>query len=161
MKRIGVQWPVYFTVVMLVCAATFISYIDRTNISVGAIAMQAQFGWTETQKGLVLSAFFVGYIMMMVASGALAHRFGGKPVLGIAVIWWSLFTGLTGACTAFGMLMIVRIIFGAGEAGAMPNCARILTRWFPTEARGFPQGLESELDGTFERVRAVYEKVLE
>ena len=83
MKSLATRWPAHFTVVLLLCAATFISYIDRTNISVGAIAMQAQFAWTETQKGLVLSSFFVGYILMMAASGALAHRFGGKVVLGV------------------------------------------------------------------------------
>jgi hypothetical protein len=81
------RWPTHFTVLLLLCAATFISYIDRSNISVGAIAMQARFGWNETQKGLVLSSFFVGYIAMMAASGALAHRFGGRLVLGMAVIW--------------------------------------------------------------------------
>jgi hypothetical protein len=46
------RWPAHFTVLLLLCAATFISYIDRSNISVGAIAMQARFGWSETQKGL-------------------------------------------------------------------------------------------------------------
>src|SRR5208282_10583 len=44
------RWPAHFTVVLLLCAAVFISYIDRTNVSVGAIAMQAQFGWTETYR---------------------------------------------------------------------------------------------------------------
>ncbi|HET7798211.1 MAG TPA: MFS transporter, partial [Nevskia sp.] len=90
-----VRWPAHYTVVLLLCAATFISYIDRTNISVAAIAIQAQLGWDETQKGLVLSSFFVGYLLMMVAAGALAHRYGGKIVLGIAVVWWSLFTART------------------------------------------------------------------
>ena len=96
-RRAGpiVRWPPHYTVVLLLCAATFISYIDRTNISVAAIAIQKQLGWDETQKGLVLSSFFVGYLPMMVATGALAHRYGGKIVLGIAVIWWSLFTALT------------------------------------------------------------------
>lgn len=53
-------WPAYYTVVLLLLASVFISYVDRTNISVGAISMQAQFGWRQSQKGLVLSAFFVG-----------------------------------------------------------------------------------------------------
>ena len=49
----------YHAVVALLCAAVFISYIDRTNISVGAIAMRLQFGWNETQKGVVLPSFYV------------------------------------------------------------------------------------------------------
>jgi MFS family permease len=70
-------WPRYYTVVLLLFAAVFISYIDRTNISVAAIAMQQDLGWTETDKGIVLSAFFIGYLLLMAASGALANRYGG------------------------------------------------------------------------------------
>ena len=94
-NRDGKGWPVYYTVVLLLFAAVFISYIDRTNISVAAVAMQDELGWNETRKGTVLSAFFVGYLLMMAASGALANRYGGKLVLGAAVIWWSVFTMLT------------------------------------------------------------------
>ena len=67
----GLAWPRYYTVVLLLFAAVFISYIDRTNISVAAIAMKDDLGWTETQKGVVLSAFFVGYLLLMAVTGAL------------------------------------------------------------------------------------------
>ena len=83
------RWPHWYTVVLLCGAAVFISYIDRTNMSVAAIAMKEQFGWTETTKGVVLSSFFVGYLLLQVVSGTLANRYGGKIVLGIAVVWWS------------------------------------------------------------------------
>src|ERR1700680_1492701 len=94
-KRALLRGPAYNALVLLLCTAVFISYIDRTNISVGAIAMQAQLGWHETPKGLVLSSFYIGYMLMMLASGALANRYGGKVVLGLAVVWWSLCTMLT------------------------------------------------------------------
>src|SRR5580765_4772440 len=108
--------PVWYNVVFLCGAAVLISYIDRTNISVAAIPMQAQFGWTETAKGWVLSAFFVGYLAFMTASGALANRFGGKVVLGVAVLWWSLFTALTPAAAliSFPALIAARIALGLG-----------------------------------------------
>ena len=72
----------------LLLVAVFISYVDRTNISVGAIAMQAQLHWTETQKGMVLSSFFIGYLLLMLASSALANRFGGLWSISISG-WWS------------------------------------------------------------------------
>jgi len=97
----------YHAVVALLCAAVFISYIDRTNISVGAIAMRLQFGWNETQKGVVLSSFYVGYISLMLASGALANRFGGRIVLGAAVVWWSLFTLLTPVAASISLPLLV------------------------------------------------------
>jgi ACS family sodium-dependent inorganic phosphate cotransporter len=129
----GQRWPAHFTVVLLLCAATFISYIDRSNISVGAIAMQARFGWSETQKGLVLSAFFVGYITMMAASGALAQRLGGRLVLGAAVIWWSMWTFLTppAAMVSLPALVLARILLGMGEAAVFPASINLIGRWVP------------------------------
>lgn len=129
------RWPAYYTVVLLLCAAVFISYIDRTNISVGAIAMQAQLGWSETQKGLVLSSFFIGYIVLMVASGTLANRYGGKIVLGVAVVWWSLFTALTppAALVTLPALVAARIALGLGEAAVFPAAINMIGRWVPPE----------------------------
>jgi ACS family sodium-dependent inorganic phosphate cotransporter len=71
------RWPRRYTVVALGFLAAFVCYIDRVNISVAILAMQDAFGWTETTKGLVLSAFFVGYMLFQVPSGWLASRVGG------------------------------------------------------------------------------------
>jgi ACS family sodium-dependent inorganic phosphate cotransporter len=130
-RRAG--WPTHYTVMMLLLAAVFISYVDRTNISVGAIAMQAQLGWTETQKGLVLSSFFIGYMLLMLVSSALANRFGGKVVLGLAVVWWSSFTALTppAALVSLPVLVLARIGLGMGEAAVFPACINMIGRWVP------------------------------
>ena len=131
------RWPAYYTVTLLVCAAVFISYIDRTNISVASIAMQQQFSWSETQKGGVLSAFFVGYLPLMVLTGVLANRYGGKVVMGVAVVWWSLFTLLTppAALVSLPMLVAARIALGLGEAAVFPAAMNMIGRWVPPEQR--------------------------
>jgi ACS family sodium-dependent inorganic phosphate cotransporter len=130
-------WPAYHTVVLFLFAAVFISYIDRTNISVASIAMQEQFGWTETTKGVVLSSFFAGYLILQVASGTLANRYGGKLVLGIAVVWWSLFTILTppAALLSLPMLIAARVALGLGEAAVFPASINMVGRWVPAEHR--------------------------
>ena len=127
------RWPAYYIVMLLLLVAVFLSYVDRTNISVGAIAMQALLGWTETQKGMVLSSFFIGYLLLMLASSALANRFGGKVVLGVAVVWWSLFTALTppAALASLSTLVLARIGLGMGEAAVFPACINIIGRWVP------------------------------
>ena len=131
------RWPAWYTVVLLCFAAVFISYIDRTNISVASIAMQSQFGWNETTKGLVLSSFFVGYILLQVASGSLASRYGGKLLLGVAVIWWSVWTMLTpsAAFVSVTVLILARVALGLGEAAVFPACINMVGRWVPTEHR--------------------------
>jgi ACS family sodium-dependent inorganic phosphate cotransporter len=131
------RWPPYFTIVLLLFAAVFISYIDRTNISVAAIAMKDELGWTETDKGSVLSAFFVGYLLLMVVSGALANRYGGWLVLGIAVLWWSAWTMLTppAAMMSLSALIVARIALGLGEAAVFPASINLIGRWVPVERR--------------------------
>ena len=130
-------WKSWHTVVLLCCAAVFISYIDRTNISVAAIPMKDQFGWTETTKGFVLSSFFVGYLLLQVVSGTLANRYGGKIVLGVAVLWWSLFTILTPPAAELSLSALIgaRIALGFGEAAVFPASINMVARWVPVASR--------------------------
>lgn len=131
------RWSHAQRVVLLCFAAVFISYLDRTNISVASIAMQEQFGWSETTKGLVLSSFFAGYLVLQVVSGTLANRYGGKLVLGTAVVWWSLFTVLTppAAIISLPMLIAARIALGLGEAAVFPASINMVGRWVPMAQR--------------------------
>ena len=126
-----------YTVVGMCFAAVFVCYIDRVNISVAAIAMQSEFGWSETTKGLVLSSFFVGYMLTQALAGWLADRFGGKLVLGVAVVWWSLFTVLTpwAAYGSFALLIAARIALGLGEAATFPASYGMFSRWVPADER--------------------------
>ncbi|MCC7412500.1 MAG: ACS family MFS transporter [Gammaproteobacteria bacterium] len=131
------RWPVRYTVVGLCFLASFICYIDRVNISVAAIAMKEAFGWTETTKGLVLSSFFIGYLSLQVISGWLANRFGGRRVLGFAVLWWSVLTLLTPAAAfvSLPMLVAARIALGMGEAATYPATYNLFGRWVPAVER--------------------------
>ena len=126
-----------YGVVGMCFAAVFVCYIDRVNISVASIAMQAEFGWSETTKGLVLSSFFVGYMLTMAVAGWLADRFGGKLVLGLSVIWWSIFTMLTpwAAYASFAFLIAARIALGLGEAATFPASYGLFSRWVPVQER--------------------------
>ncbi|MEO6211940.1 MAG: MFS transporter [Gemmatimonadaceae bacterium] len=65
------------------------------SISVAAVAMKEHFGWSQTEKGFVLSACFAGYLLFMYVAGILSTRYGGKRVLGFSVLAWSIFTLLT------------------------------------------------------------------
>ncbi len=120
---------------------TFVLYLDRVCMGQAAPAIQREMGLTNAQLGWIHVSFMAAYGLFMAWAGRLGDRFGSRGVLIGIVVWWSLFTGLTGLCTGLVMLLIVRFVFGMGEAGALPNCARILNRWFPAEARGLPQGL--------------------
>ena len=136
-RRGAARWPARYTLVALCVLAAFVCYIDRVNISVAVIAMQEQYGWTETEKGLVLSSFFVGYMLFMAPAGWLANRYGGKPILGFAVFWWSLWTILTppAAQLSFAALIAARILMGLGEAAMFPAVYNLYGRWVPVAER--------------------------
>jgi ACS family sodium-dependent inorganic phosphate cotransporter len=125
-------------VVALTALAVVIGYTDRVNMSVAAVAMKTRLGWSQTEKGLILSAFFVGYILFMFISGALATRYGGKRVLGLAVLAWSLLTLATpfAAALSVPVLIAARIAMGLSEAAMFPCSYELFGRWVPAAERG-------------------------
>lgn len=133
----GRSWPRRYNLVGLCFLSTFICYIDRVNISVAIIPMAEEFGWDQTTRGIVLSSFFYGYLATQVFGGWLADRFGGKIVLGIGVVWWSVFTLITppAAALSFTVLFLARVGMGLGEGVAFPAIYNLYARWIPRQER--------------------------
>jgi ACS family sodium-dependent inorganic phosphate cotransporter len=131
------HFPYRFRLISLSTLAVFICYIDRINISVAAVEIQDQFGWDNTQLGLVLSSFFIGYIFTQYLGGFLADRYGGKKVLGYGVLFWSLFTILTPAAAHHGffLLLFTRVLLGLGEGITFPAWHSLYARWVPYQER--------------------------
>ncbi|MCC2655607.1 MAG: transporter [Panacagrimonas sp.] len=125
-------------VLVLMCfAAAFVCYIDRVNISIAIIPMAEHFGWSQTEKGFVLSSFFIGYMLGQIPSGWLANRVGGRWTLGGALILWSTFTALTpvAALAGFSALILARIVMGMGEAATFPATYNLFSKWIPRAER--------------------------
>lgn len=130
-------WPKRVTVLIMCFLATFVCFLDRVNMSVAAVAMQQELGWTESTKGLVLASFFVGYLIFQIPSGWLAGRFGGRNVMAFAILWWSVFTLLTplAAMVSLPLLLLTRAGMGLGEAATFPAAYNLGARWFPPAER--------------------------
>src|SRR5579862_1768653 len=112
-----------------------ITFIDRVSISLAGPRMQQELHITPKEWGWVLGAFAIAYAAFEIPSGALGDRIGPRKVLTRIVLWWSAFTSLTGLSGQFAILLPVRFLFGAGEAGAYPNMASSISRWFPMNER--------------------------
>jgi sugar phosphate permease len=132
---------VRFGVLAFLAAMTFVLYLDRACIGQAAPAMEKELGISHAWMGWVFTAFTLSYALFEIPTGRWGDRYGSRGVLTRIVIWWSCFTALTGAATGLGMLLVVRFLFGAGEAGALPNSARVLREWFPEANRGKAQGI--------------------
>src|SRR5215813_5406972 len=124
------------TLLRLVFALAVITYLDRLCISAAMPSIAAEFNLTPDQKGWIFSALTFAYAAFEIPSGWLGDRFGARWALTRIVLWWSAFTGLTGAAFGFWSLLVIRFLFGAGEAGAFPNIARAVSRWFPHREQG-------------------------
>ncbi len=130
-----------YLVVGLMLALIAVAYLDRVCIATAAPAIRKDLGFDEEQMGLVFSAFTLSYALLEMPSGYLADRFGARVSLGRIVVWWSAMTALTGAATGFASLLLVRFLFGMGEAGVFPSMARVYGRWLPSAERGRAFGL--------------------
>lgn len=130
----------YLVLMLAVCLAG-ITYLDRVCISLTAPYMMRDLGLSEGQMSLVFSAFVLSYAIFEIPTGWWGDRIGPRRVLTRIVIWWSSFTIATAAAFNYSSLLVVRFLFGAGEAGAWPNSAKAISRWFPTAERGTAQGI--------------------
>jgi len=130
-------WPRRYTVVGACFVVMFLSYVDRVNISVAAVTMQTALDWSESKKGLVLSSFFVGYMLMQIVGGWLANIFGGKRILIASLVLCSLCTVLTpiAAHISFVFLIVVRIGLGLTEAPINPSVYNIFGQLLPASER--------------------------
>jgi len=120
---------------------TLLLYIDRVCISSAKDSMSTDLLLTDTQIGWVLSAFALGYALFQVPAGAMGDKYGVRKVLASIMIFWSIFTSLTGFAWNFISMLFFRFIFGAGEAGAFPNISRAAYSWVPLDERGIFQGI--------------------
>lgn len=125
-----------YKVLSLLVVLAAITYLDRLCISAAAPAIMREFGFTPTEMGYIFSAFTFAYAVFEIPSGYLGDWLGTRHALTRIVLWWSAFTVLTAATFGFWSLFVVRLMFGAGEAGAIPNSAGTVSRWFPASQRG-------------------------
>lgn len=120
---------------------TLLLYIDRVCISVAKTPISEDLNLSPEQMGWVLSAFALGYALFQTPGGMLADRMGTRKVLTAIIIVWSFFTGLTAKAWSYVSLLVVRFLFGAGEAGAFPAVNRAVFSWIPLKERGTVTGI--------------------
>src|SRR5690606_14901578 len=107
--------------IFLLFVLSSIAFLDRTNISVAGVQMREEFQLDQVELGWIFSAFLIGYAAFQVPGGWLAGRLGPRKVLTIGVVWWGIFSVLTGLISNWMgnvllLLILVRFALGAGEA---------------------------------------------
>lgn len=132
---------VRFGVVVFAVILAIITYIDRVALGQAAPRITKDLGLTKQQMGLVFTAFLTAYALFEIPSGALGDKLGARKVLMRIVVSWSVFVALTGQVFNWLSLVVVQVLFGAGEAGAFPNIAKAFSVWLPQDERVRAQGI--------------------
>ena len=138
----NVRWRILAAVMFM----TFLTYLDRLNLSIAGQSIQNEMGFSTQTMGWLLSAFLLGYALLQIPGGWLADRFGAREVLFAAVLWWSAFTMLTAIAPSLPLarwftvawsFAIVRFLVGVGEASSQPSINKIVAAWSGSGQRGF------------------------
>ena len=103
----------------------------RASAAGRTTTMYSEFGWTNTDQGIVLGAFFNGYIVTQIVGGMLSKRYGGRAVLLWSVSLAALLTVLTplAAAYSFPLLVACRTLLGAVEGVSFPSTMSLLAEW--------------------------------
>lgn len=136
-------------VVLFLCALSMITYLDRVALASAAGDVVHALGLNSiADLKWAFTAFALAYALFEVPTGWMGDMYGPRKALLRIVLWWSAFTVLTAAAglkfagitLGLGFLIVVRLLFGIGEAGAFPNMTRALHNWLPLTERGRGQG---------------------
>ncbi len=127
--------------VLLLAAALFINYFDRGNLAIASPLLQKELQLSNSELGILFSAFFWTYAPLQPLAGWLAQRFDVRYVLGGGLAVWALATALTGLASSFALLLVLRVLLGIGESVAYPCNAKFLGQRVAAHQRGLANGL--------------------
>ncbi|WP_213991099.1 MFS transporter [Sodalis sp. dw_96] len=112
----------------------FVSYIDRTNLSVSLPSVAHDLGFSgatfATVSGWVLTAFLIGYIFANIFGGVFTSRLDPKTVAVLMMGLWSVSTLITGMAQSVMLLVICRLVLGVAEGIYWPQQSRFVKLWF-------------------------------
>lgn len=124
-----------WAVIALIFFITVVNYVDRNAISFAISDISHEFGFTASDKGLILAAFGAGYMVTVFLGGIWADHYGAHRTLAGACLVWSLAIGMTGLATGFAMLCAARVGLGLAEGPNFPAVNRTVADWLSSRER--------------------------
>jgi MFS family permease len=131
------KWKSQHTALTFVFMIWMVSYLDRMVMFTAIPYIAEEFNLSTGAMGAVMSAFFFGYALCQIPGGILSDRYGARIVLTIGIVWWSIFTFITGLASSLTALIVIRVLFGIGEGIAPAATFKTLATWTPPSKRGF------------------------
>jgi len=124
-----------WVIASLIFFITLINFIDRSAISFVIEPLKQEFHFTDTQFGMILSAFGLGYVLLTAFGGWLVDTWGTRIVWPLAAVGWSLCVGLLGFAVGFWSFIGLRFLLGVAEGPHFPAMSRSISNWLPPSER--------------------------
>ena len=121
----------------LLFAGLFINYIDRQILSLLKPILDEKLHWTNSQFGLINSAFQLAYAVSLLSFGWFIDRFGTKIGYAVSISAWSLAAAAHSLVGSVSGFLTVRVSLGLGEGGSFPSSIKAVALWFPQRERAF------------------------
>jgi len=139
----GYLFPKGYTnyVFVLLFLLYMFDYIDRMIVTSMFVHIEAAFGITHTQSGLLVSAVYWAIVLLTFPVSILVDRWNRTKTIGIMAILWSLATALCALTGNFVQLLFTRALIGVGEAGYAPGGTAMISGLYPESKRSKMMGL--------------------
>lgn len=112
-----------------------VAYIDKSNISVAALQMNAELSLTARMYGIGVGLFFLTYILLEVPSSLILTKVGARRWIARIMITWGIVAAGMSLVQSANQLYVMRLLLGAAEAGFTPGIIYYLSQWYPRSDR--------------------------
>jgi ACS family tartrate transporter-like MFS transporter len=125
-----------------------LAYLDRANLSVAKLQMQADLGFSDAVIGFGAGIFFLGYLLMNVPASLLVERWSARKLIAqimisfgaVAVLMGFLDTPIFGSVQLTAQFYGLRLFLGIAEAGLFPGVIVYISHWYRPEDRARAKG---------------------
>ncbi|RAS80738.1 MFS transporter [Priestia endophytica] len=125
----------WYRITVMIFVLYLIANVDRSNISMAIPDMAKDLSLSSAATGVLLSAFFWGYIITQIPGGLLASKYSAKMTVFIATIVCGIAAILSGFTTDYKLFLVLRFVLGLAEGVIWPAFVVLYVNWFPDSER--------------------------
>src|ERR1700744_2655290 len=131
---------VAWRLIPFLCIAYVTNALDRYNVSIAALTMNKDLGFSASVYGLAAGSYFWSYVLCQVPANLMLRKLGARAWLAIIMGLWGLISASTALVTGDTSFVTARFLLGIAEAGYFPGVTYFMMCWFHSRHRGRMMG---------------------
>ena len=127
-RVLEVRRPNYRLTALIIASALFMEQLDSTVLATALPTMARYFDVSAPHMSVALTSYLLSLAVLIPASGSVADRFGARTVFSTAIAVFTLSSILCAQAHSLGLLVVARLLQGAGGAMMIPVGRLVLLR---------------------------------